>query len=164
MDSPLAMLGFLSIFHVIGAVALANGLRRAWNWLREKRRGLGSALFFVVWGAMFGCLPFAFGLELATEKEAGTALVLLGQVFVWGITFLAALLFWDEVIDWLRPFLNPNMFLVGFGGVFMLVGAVAGSFIIRDDFLFGLLFGGIFLLVGGIIFVVGVWSLIKEMR
>jgi hypothetical protein len=163
MDSPLALLGFLSIFHVIGAVALANGLRTMWNWLRDKNRGLGNGLFFIVWGTMFGCMPFAFGLGLAVDEEVGTPLVLLGQAIVWGTVFLIALFFWDDVVDWLRPFLHPHMFLVGFGGIFMLVGAAVGSFMIRADLLFALLFGGIFLLVGGVIFALGVWNLLKEM-
>jgi hypothetical protein len=164
MDNPLVMLGFLSVFHVVGAVALANGLRQMWNWLHNKQQGRGSALFFVVWGAMFGCMPFVFGVSLATDKEAGTSLLLLGQVIVWGIAFLAALLFWDEVVDWLRPFLHPNIFLVGFGGIFMLVGAATASFVIRDDLSFGLLFGGIFLLVGGIVFALGIRNLLKAIR
>ena len=50
------MLGFLSIFHVIGAVALANGLRGVWSGLHDKGRGGCRSLFFVVWGAMFGLL------------------------------------------------------------------------------------------------------------
>jgi len=162
MDSPLALLGFLSIFHVIGAVALANGLRGIWNWLREKERGLGNAVFLVAWGAMFGCMPFAFGLGLATDDERGTSMILLGQAIVWGVSFLAALLLWNDVVDWLQPFLDTNIFLVGFGGIFMLVGAAAGSFIVRDDLPFGLLFGGIFFLVGGLIFALGVWNLFKE--
>jgi len=162
MDSPLALLGFLSIFHVIGAVALANGLRGIWNWLREKERGLGNAVFFVAWGAMFGCMPFAFGLGLATDEERGTSMILLGQAIVWGVSFLAALLLWNDVVDWLHPFLDTNIFLVGFGGIFMLVGAAVGSFIVRDDLPFGLLFGGIFFLVGGLIFALGVWNLFKE--
>lgn len=162
MDSPLALLGFLSIFHVIGAVALANGLRGIWNWLREKERGLGNAVFLVAWGAMFGCMPFAFGLGLATDHERGTSMILLGQAIVWGVSFLTALLLWDDVVDWLQPFLDTNIFLVGFGGIFMLVGAAVGSFIVRDDLPFGLLFGGIFFLVGGLIFALGVWNLFKE--
>jgi len=66
------------------------------------------------------------------------------------------------VVDWLQPFLDTNIFLVGFGGIFMLVGAAVGSFIVRDDLPFGLLFGGIFFLVGGLIFALGVWNLFKE--
>ncbi len=68
MDSPPVILGFLSIFHVIGAVILANSLRRVWSGLRDKGRGVCRALFSVVWGAMFGCMPFIIGIELATEE------------------------------------------------------------------------------------------------
>jgi hypothetical protein len=113
---------------------------------------------------MFGCMPFAFGLGLAAEQEVGTPLVLLGQVIIWGSTFLIALLAWDEVLDWLQPFLQPDMFLIAFGGIFMMVGAVTGSLVIRDDLLFGLLFGSIFLLVGGLILAIGVWRLLREIR
>ncbi len=67
-------------------------------------------------------------------------------------------------MDWLRPFLDTNIFLVGFGGIFMLVGAAVGSFVVRDDLWFGLLFGGIFFLVGGLIFALGIWNLFKEIR
>jgi len=162
MDSPLALLGFLSIFHVIGALAMASGLRGVWYWLRDRERGPGNAVFFIVWGAGFGCLPFAFGLGLESDKETGTPLVLLGQVIIWGVVFLVALLFWDEAVDWIRPFLDTNVFLVGFGGIFMLVGAVVASLIIRDELLFGLLFGSIFMLVGGLIFALGVRNLLKE--
>jgi hypothetical protein len=164
MDDPLMMLGFLSIFHVIGAVALANGLRSVWRGLRDRKLKAGSGLFFVLWGTMFGCMPFAFGLGLAADKEGGTPLVLLGEALVWGSVFLIALLAWDEILDWLRPFLHPDMFLITFGGIFMAAGMGAGSFIVRDDVLFGVLFGGIFTLVGGVIFAIGVWHLLKEIN
>lgn len=162
MDTPLAMLAFLSLFHIIGAVALANGLRGVWFWLRDRGRGRGNSLFFIVWGAGFGCLPFTFGLGLASDKEAGTPFLVLGELIIWGVAFLMALFFWEDIVEWVRPFLHPQVFLVGFGGIFMLVGAVAGSLIIRDELLFGLLFGGIFMLVGGLIFALGVWNLLKE--
>jgi len=163
MDNLLAMFGFLSIFHIIGAVALANGLRGVWSGLRDKRRGGCRALFFVVWGAMFGCLPFAFGLELAAE-EGGTPLVLLGEAFIWGSVFLVALLAQDAVLDWLRPFLHRDMWLMAFGGLFMVVGTLVGSSMARDDQMFGLLLGGVFALVGGVIFAIGVWNYLKAMR
>jgi hypothetical protein len=164
MDDPLVMLGFLSIFHVVGAVALANGLRTVWSGLRDKELRAGSGLFFVLWGAMFGCMPFTFGLGLAADKEGGTPFVLLGEALVWGSVFLVALLAWDEILDWLRPFLHPDILLIAFGGIFMAAGTGAGSFIVRDDLLLGLLLGGIFTLVGGVIFTIGVWCLLKQMR
>jgi len=163
LDSPLGLLAFLSLFHVIGAMALAYGLRGVWSGLREKKPGVGSRLFFVLWGAMFGCMPFAFGLGLATE-DGGTPFVLLGQALIWGSVFLIALLAWDDILDWLRPFLHADVFLVAFGGLFMLVGTGVAALIARDELLFGLLFGGIFTLVGGLCFALGVWRLLKSIR
>lgn len=164
MQNSLATLGFLSLFHVIGAVALANGLRQVWSRLRHSERGGGSGLFFVIWGAGFGCMPFAFGLQTATSQDGGSPLLLLAQIAIWTGAFLVALLAWDEAVDWLRPFLHPNMFLIAFGGLFMLVGAGVGSFVVRDEPLFALLFGGIFMLVGGVFFVIGVRNLLKTMQ
>ncbi len=164
MDNPLVILGFLSIFHILGAAAVANGLRGIWSWLRSRERGVGNAFFFVLWGAGFGCLPFTFGLSMAAGKEEGTPFVLLGEMIIWGSAFGLALLGWEELLDWLRPFLHPDMAMIAFGGIFAMVGAGAGSLIIRDDLLFGLLFGGIFMLVGGLILAVGVRNLLKAMR
>jgi hypothetical protein len=164
MDDPLMMLGFLSIFHVIGAVALANGLRSVGRGLRDKELKAASGFFFVLWGTMFGCMPFAFGLGLAADKEGGTPFVLLGEALVWGSVFLMALLAWDEILDWLRPFLHPDIFLIAFGGIFMLVGMGAGGLIVQDDPQSGVLSGGIFVLGGGLMFARGVRRLLKQIR
>jgi hypothetical protein len=161
LAAPLGMLGFLSLFHIPGAIGLAHGLRGLWSKLRGDQPAFGNSLFFIVWGSGFGCMPFVFGVGFASE-DGGTPLILLGQIIIWGSVFLIALLAWDEAIDWLQPFLQPNMFLIAFGGVFMLVGTVVGVLMIRDELLFGLLFGGIFTLVGGLVFGLGVWNLLKE--
>ncbi len=158
------MLGFLSVFHVIGAVALAHGLRGLWHWLHNKERGAGNAFFLVLWGTGFGCMPFVFGLAMASDKNSGAPYVLPAELIVWVGAFLIALLAWDEVFDWLRPFLHADVFLVAFGGVFMTVGAAAGSLVMRDDLLFGMLFGGIFMMVGGLLFAAGVWSLLNAVH
>ena len=163
MDDPLVTLGFLSIFHVVGAVVLAIGLRTVWKGLHNKGQGIVSALYLVLWGALFGCMPFAFGVELAT-KESGTPLVLFGEAAIWGSVFLTALLAWDAIMDWLRPFLDTDMFLVAFGGLFMIVGTGAASFIVRDDLRTGLLIGGLFTLVGGVFFAIGARNALKGMR
>jgi hypothetical protein len=164
MQDSLAALGFLSLFHIIGAIALANGLRQVWSRLRHSEQGSGNGLFFIVWGAGFGCLPFALGLQIATGQDGGRPQFLLAQVIIWTVVFLVALLGWDEVVDWLRPFLHPDVFLIAFGGLFMLVGAGVGSFVVRDEPLFALLFGGIFMLVGDVFFVIGIRNLLKTIQ
>jgi hypothetical protein len=163
LQSPLGLLGFLSLFHVGGAIGLAHGLRGVWRGLRNRGQGFGNSLFFIVWGSMFGCMPFAFGVGLASE-ESGTPLVLLGEVTIWASVFLIALLAWDEAIEWLRPFLHPDMFLIAFGGVFMAAGTAAGAMMIREELLTALLVGGIFTLVGALIFGLGILNLLKAMR
>jgi len=108
-------------------------------------------------------MPFIVGLELATE-EGGTPFVLLGEALVWGSVFLVALLAWDTVLDWLRPFLHEAMWLMALGGSFVVAGTWVGSSMARDGQMFGLLLGGIFALVGGIIFAIGVWNYLRAMR
>ena len=165
MDDPLAVLAFLSLFHVIGAVTVARGLRAVWSGLRGEKPGaaFNAALYFIVWGALFGCIPFAFGLQAAT-KESGTPFVLFGEVAIWGSAFLIALLAGDLIADWLRSFFNADVAMVAFGGLFMLVGTGVGVLVVRSELLLGLLIGGIFTLVGGVFFAIGLWNLLKAAR
>jgi hypothetical protein len=164
MDNPLASLAFLSLFHIIGATAVARALRAMWSWLRGERSGAAfSALYLLVWGAVFGCVPFSLGAQLAT-KESGTPLVLLGECVVWGSAFLIALLAGNRIVGWLRSFFNADVGLIAFGGLFMLVGMGVGFLAGRSDLLGGLLVGGLFTLVGGVPFAIGLWNLLKEAR
>ena len=162
MDNPLAGLAFLSLFHIIGATAVARGLRAAWGCLRGEKLGAAfNSLYLFVWGALFGCVPFTLGLQLAT-KESGTPLVLLGEVVVWGSAFLIALLAGDRIAGWLRSTFNADTALIAFGGLFMLVGTGVGLLAGQSDLLSGLLVGGLFTLVGGVFFAIGLANLLKE--
>ena len=164
MDNPLAGLAFLSLFHIIGATAVARGLRAMWSWLRGGKPGaVFNSLYLFVWGALFGCVPFSLGLQLAT-KESGTPLVLLGEGVVWGSAFLIALLAGDGIAGWLRTFFNVDTALIAFGGLFMLVGVGVGLLTGQNDLLGGLLAGGIFTLAGGVFFIIGLVNLLKETR
>jgi hypothetical protein len=164
MDNPLASLAFLSLFHIIGATAVGRALRAMWSWLRGEKPGAAfNSLYLLVWGVVFGCVPFTLGMQLAT-KESGTPLVLLGEIAVWGSAFLIALLAGDRIAGWLRSFFNADVAFIAFGGLFMLVGMGVGLFAGRSDLLNGLLVGGLFTLVGGVLFVIGLWNLLKEAR
>ncbi len=164
MDNPLAGLAFLSLFHIIGATAVARGLRAVWSWLRGEKPGAAfNSVYLLVWGALFGCVPFSLGLQLATQ-ESGTPLVLLGEVAVWGSAFLIALLAGDGIAGWLRTFFNADTALIAFGGLFMLVGVGVGLLTGQGDLLGGLLVGGIFTLAGGVFFTIGLVNLLKEVR
>ena len=160
----MAGLAFLSLFHVIGATAVAGGLRAGWSSLHGGKLGAAyKALYLFVWGAFFGCVPFTFGVQLAT-KESGTPLVLLGEAAVWGSAFLIALLAGNRIAGWLRSFFNADLVMVAFGGLFMLVGVGAGLLAVQSEPLGGLLAGGLFTLVGGVFFVIGLLNLLKETR
>ena len=164
MENSLASLAFLSLFHIIGATAVARGLRAVWSGLRDGKPGAAfSLLYLFVWGVLFGCMPFTFGVQLAT-KESGTPLVLFGEAAVWGSVFLIALLAGDRIAGWLRSFLNADVVFIAFGGLFMLVGVGVGLLAGQSEPLSGLLVGGLFTLVGGVFFVIGLWNLLKETR
>jgi hypothetical protein len=164
MENPLASLAFLSIFHIVGATVVAKAVRSLWGGLRDKKLvQAGGALPLAVWGAVFGCLPCSFGLQLAT-KESGTPLVLLGEAAVWGSAFLIALLAGDRIAGWLRSFFNADVAFIAFGGLFMLVGVGVGLLAGQSEPLSGLLVGGLFALVGGVFFAIGLWNLLKETR
>jgi hypothetical protein len=164
MDNPLASLAFLSLFHIVGAATVAKAVRSLWGGLHDQKLGaVGGALPLAVWGAVFGCLPCSFGLQLAT-KAGGTPLVLFGEAAVWGSAFLIALLAGDAIAGWLRSFFNADVAFIAFGGLFMLVGVGVGFLAGRSEPFSGLLVGGLFTLVGGVVFAIGLLNLLKETR
>jgi hypothetical protein len=56
------MLGFVSIFHIIGGAAIGSGLRRLSHGFAIQ------PIFLVVWGVFFGVLPLSIGAsELAAK-------------------------------------------------------------------------------------------------
>jgi hypothetical protein len=141
-------IAFISIFHVIGGAALGITLR---GWANNPtRENLFRRAFFLVWGGMFGCMPLVFGVENGT---------LAVQVVVLLIA-IAVPFFW---LDRLREmFSDQNVVLVGFGGIFLIAGLVAGGALLRErEWLFAALFGGIFSLVGGGIFFAGLRNLLR---
>jgi hypothetical protein len=164
MDNPVVALAFLSVFHIVGAATVAKAVRSLWGGLHDKRLGaIGGALPLALWGAVFGCLPCSFGLQVAT-KEGGTPLLLFGEAAIWGSAFLIALLAGDRIAGWLRSFFNADVALIAFGGLFMLTGMGVGVLAGRDEPPGGLLAGGLFFLVGGVFFAIGLANLLKETR
>jgi hypothetical protein len=163
MDSPWLLFIFLSVFHVIGAAVLANALRDLWHDVREGGlRGCRPA-FLTIWAAMFGCLPFGFGIGFA-GAETGTPLLLLGEILVWTSAFLVALLAKQALKRFLEPFLHQETLLMLFGGGFMTAGVSVASLVREEEGFSGLLIGGIFMLVGGAIFAYGLWRLFRSTR
>jgi len=160
LDTPLFLLGFLSIFHIIGGIALGTALRNIWKMLR-RQGGSASGLFFLVWGGMFACIPLAFG--TADDVPVWIFPTQLAIVIV-TVTVTA---FWEGAIqEWAKPLLNVSVGMMVFGGIFMGAGLLFGSIFAKEaeDLFFGLMFVGIFGLVGLGIFLFGLFSLFKDFR
>jgi hypothetical protein len=163
VDSPALLFAFVSLFHIIGAVVLANALRAFWDGLREGSMGGCQVVFLMVWAAMFGGLPFLFGVQFA-RSEDGTILFLFGEVVVWTAAFLVTLLAHQAVRRALEPFLNQDILLMLLGGGFLLTGVTVMSFLTRLDRLVRLLTGGISGIVGAAIVGFGLWRRLKSTR
>lgn len=147
----LGPLAFLSIFHVIGGAALGLTVR---GWVdNPTRENLGGRIFLLVWGGMFGCMPLTFGLQEEPRLLIAQLAVLL--------TAFAVPYFWRDRLRELAS--EQYIVMLVFGGIFLLAGLIAGSFMIREgEWLVALLFGGIFSLVGGGIFFGGLKQLFGD--
>jgi len=161
-DNPLWILGFLSLFHIIGGIALGNAVRNIWRAIRNQGENTswGGSIFFVVWGSMFGCMPFVFGLDPALPNW-----FLPAQLLIWGTPFILSAVFGRAILDWASPLFNVGTGLMAFGGIFMFAGLLAGYFTFSDGELFqAMLLGGIFGVIGLGIFILGLANLFKNTR
>lgn len=163
VDNPWLLFGFLSLFHIIGAAVLASALRTFWRGLHEGVVHGCQVVFTTIWAAMFGGIPFIFGIGFASS-DSGTPLFVLAQVAVWGGTFLAVLLAGDILKETLQSFLHQEMALMLVGSPFLLVGLAIIAFAPGEGRLGTRLTGGIFVLVGGITFLLGLSKLLKATR
>jgi hypothetical protein len=163
VDNPLLLFGFVSLFHIIGAVVLASALHDFWQGLREGNLGGCQLLFKTIWAAMFGGIPFLFGIQFA-RAETGTALFLVGELLIWTAAFLVTLLARQSLRRALEPFANQEFLLILFGGSFLLTGVILMNFLTEAERQVGLLTGGILALLGAAILVLGLWRLFKSTR
>ncbi len=158
-DNPFFLLAFLSVFHAIGAAAVGNAVRSLWQMMRgEGQVGVLQSLFFVVWGAMFGCVPFGFGADPTLPSWFFPA-----QMSIWLLAFVFAGILGKEALAFLRPLGNIHVFLMGFGGIF-LIGGLAGGWaaFTQGDVWLGLILGVVFLIIGGAMFGLGLAGLFKD--
>jgi hypothetical protein len=151
MNSPLAQLGFVSLFHVIGGIAMGSALRGL-------RGGFsGGTLFLLVWGGMFGCMPLAIG---ANEfgRTGGPAFFAI-ELGVLIAAILVTALMPDTLLESLK---SPLVAPIAVGGIFFAIGIGAGVLIAQTDLLPALLFGGCFAGAGALAFVSGLAKLLKS--
>ncbi len=150
MSDALRLLGFLSIFHILGGIAIGVALRRLLV-------GNGSNfIFFLLWGGVFGGLPFVIGINEFLQE--GMVYFVIVQLIV----FCGAILITVFFPAWMFESINsPSNVAIAFGGLFMLIGfGVAASMVGQDTFnalIIACLFGG----SGAFMFIRGLVSLFK---
>lgn len=152
METPLGLLGFLSIFHIIGGIALGSTFNR----IVRDRRIDGQAVFFIIWGGMFGCMPLTFG----SQSEPW---VLAAQVGILGVAIVLPFAFGGTLREGFR---QPGVQNVVFGGVFLVVGMIALGIGIRlipqDKAALGVLaFALIFSAMGVPVFIKGLREVVE---
>jgi hypothetical protein len=157
MENTSFLLGFLSIFHIAGAIALGIAARGIWQLATGEGGSIGSSIFLVIWGGLFGCLPLAFGLD-----ETAPDWLLPAQLLIWGTVFVITVFFGQKVLEWARPLFTVGTGLIVFGGIFILGGLFGGYLALgQGEILTALIIGGVFGIIGGVIFVLGLVNLFK---
>ncbi|MBI5653043.1 MAG: hypothetical protein HZC40_21735 [Chloroflexi bacterium] len=147
----LGILGFLSIFHIIGGAAIGFTLRGL-------RDGFSIRVpFMLIWGAGFGGLPLIMGFVMFAQMEM--PYLVLAQIFI----FIGAILVTALTPDWyLDVFKSKEVGAIGFGGIFLLVGIAVAVVSFREEPLVALVFGGIFGGVGAFVFWSGIKTLLNK--
>ena len=146
MKDSITILAFLSIFHLLGGAAIGFSVRGI---LRGKPSLV--SLFMIVWGAMFGCMPFAIGASLFIALEAPHWIAAEAGVLL--VALIASALIPDTLLETLK---SPAVSAIAFGGLFMLVGLGVGAVTMMHEPLLALLFGGSFTGAGALVFFTGV--------
>lgn len=143
MDSPLIVLAFLSIFHVVGGGGLGVALRGF-------RQGEGSVPL-VIWALLFSGIPLLMGL--------GIPWIWLIQLSEMLIACVVTFFFWDRICAVMG---KSSVLLVLCGGIVFVVGsAVAGLLLKQGDYVPALAFGLLFVVVGLLFVYFGLRTLFK---
>lgn len=153
MSDLIVTLGFISIFHFIGGVTVGSALRNLNNGFAFRK------VFFLIWGLLFGCMPLALGIQ--AFLKAGAAHLFAIELIV----LVGAILGAAFIPDWvLESYNSADLFSIGFGGLFFLVGLIVGVELLRTDLIAGLVLGGTFGGVGVVMLFFGLRSLLQRAR
>lgn len=157
-DNPLIWLGFLSVFHIIGGIALGSSIRGIRQLIRGEGGSLSNALFFIVWGGMFGCMPLTFGFEPTIPNW-----VLIAQVLILVAAVVITAIWGRTALDWLKPVFNVFTGLLVLGGIFMIAGLLGAYTTLKGgDLSTALILGLVFGIIGLGIFILGLAGLFKN--
>ncbi len=151
MSEGLTTLGFVSLFHIIGGIAIGVGLRRLF-------RGIScQPVFFLVWGGLFGGMPLFIG---AAELAAKGQLLFFSVEIV---ILVATILLVALTPDWIaEAFRSQSIYLMLFGSIFLIVGIGAGLAAWQEQFVTGLILILVFGGTGALILMLGFRMLLKE--
>jgi hypothetical protein len=148
-DTPLFLFFFLGVFHTIGGSVIGSTLRQIVDMRGE---GLFQRLSMLLFGAIFGLMPLVFGLAEGT-------LFLLGQVALLVIVTGGVFLFQGRLRE---VFGNQNLIMMGFGGIFIVIGLGVTGALLRDGpFFTALILFITFCGMGGVVFGIGLRNTLK---
>lgn len=159
MNNNIFLFGVLSIFHVIGAVAMAYAVRLVWHIINEHDHSLKHAFFYMLWGSLLGCTPIMYGLDGQVPSW-----VLPTQVLVWGVVFVIATLFGWRTLNFIKPLFTISTGLITLGGLFVFAGLFSAFMVWHEDngVLTAIVICGVFGIIGAGIFLLGLINLLKN--
>jgi hypothetical protein len=156
LDSPLFLLGFLSLFHIIGGIVIGSTLKK----MRQAGlAGVANGGCLLIWGIMFGGIPLAFG---ATElARSGIMWLLPTQLLILFGSIVITFLFGASLSDLLNQ--GSIKYMVG-GGFFVVSGALAATILGREaEWWMSALFCILFCGVGIAMFIRGLRLALREL-
>ncbi len=151
LQSSLAFLGFLCIFHVIGGVM-------AGSFFRQLRRGGAWREFSrLVVGVAFGGLPILLGASVFFEP--GIPFFVAAEVGAFILAVLGTLFFPDSLADSLG---SKQVVQVAVGGVSFAIGLLVAVLSLRQGAFVPVIIGLVFVVVGVVVFVPAFKALLKQ--
>ncbi len=142
----LPMFGFLSIFHLVGGIAIGLGWRQ---WASAWRKEVRTPPFLFIWGVLFGLLPLLFALVMRDWRLlAGQGVVLL---IGWALAFWLAQPFGRAISRRFLWFIVVGAILMIVGSLLAVLAMDAGAEKIWER----LASGGVLFALGSIILAAG---------
>jgi hypothetical protein len=140
MSGALGLLGFVSVFEILGGIAIGTVLRRL-----IERQFSPRLVFFLIWGGIFAMGPFCMGASSFAAIHVGYLILVQATILIATIGVSA---FVPE--EYLSAFASLPVGFIAIGGILLLIG---GGFLVarlRQDILTAAIVGAVFLLAGGV--------------
>jgi hypothetical protein len=124
--------------------------------IRRLREATPVVLFLILWGGLFGGIPLLIGWEIFLEEGLPILCIAQGAVFlgaILGAAFLPSVL--------VESLVSANTAIMGFGGIFLLVGVGVAAAMFRENLLLALIIGLVFGVVGVGAVLLGFWNVLR---